>query len=413
MKYLTTQSPFTNKVYYDGHEYTISAAGQVRRDNVALGVDAPPTNAYVTHTNGSITTSSEYDIVFSFLDSRGFEGRACTNRNFVAPHTCGLVITWDTSDVPSGASVRLYGRGGSAYIADYVLIAEVVPTDSEYSNGQYIWTNGVLDPSNGIYTADDNYTPPTTTNGLLAIYNSMLFVSKNSDVHYSRTGSDVINGFPTRNKMTFENPITGLAVARETLVVLYSNGVSNVTGFDFDSIDIHKTSVRNGCKRKGTALSIKGNVLYVGYDGVYEFDGAAENKISTKVDSLFTTLATNIKAVWTNDHYKLNNGVWLDVQRGNWIRSSSGLTKFRYKTKDFLYTGLPIDDPDRILIDYSNPVVLRVYHNGTARYSNALTATTRTRSLLWLPSGLYDMISFEFDGNTNAMIYHWTLKGLG
>jgi len=414
LEYMAPPTNFTNPVYFQGKLYEIDATGIIKEDGVTLGVAAPDSNPTMTSTNssGSVATG-DYDFILNYLDTRGYEGSESAKGSVtVTGSTNYVTINWKTSDVPTGASVKLWVRGGSAYVSDYVLLDTVVPTDTQYSNGSYIWSNGVIDPGNGIFTAGDNDVPATATNGVLCFYNQMLFVATGNQVIYSRVGFDVLNGFPARNKLTFSDTVTGLAVIRETLAVSTQYGIYNVTGQDFDSIDIHETSVKNGCTRRNTFLPVKGNILYVGHDGVYEFNGMSETKISEKVDSLFSSIAASVKAVWTNNYYHLDNGISIDAERGNWLQFTNGITGWRYKTKSYLHSGLPVREPTRIIVEHSNPVTARVYHDDTAVFSNQFTTTTRAVEMIWLPQGWMERVAIEFDGDTNARLYFWALKGI-
>lgn len=405
--YFQSPTSFSTPVVFVGKTYTIDdSTGKVLENGNEFYTDRPSSAPTLTEASGGSVPAGTYDILITYekdgSESRGSEASTIT----LSTSDKKVKIEWSTGDVPTGWNVNIYARGGATYIGDYVLLQTILSGTTDYTNGYWDWENEPLDPEMGIYDAVDNYTPPEN-GSTLWIHNSILFVPKSEHLYFSKV--EQLFAFPAANDYPFDDDITGITSARGELIISTENSIYRIVGYNEDDFRKIKTPARKGCTRINTFITVKGNVVFVADDGLYEFNGMGVNKLSEKVNSLFSSIPSGIYAKWDGRYYYLSNGIMLDALRGNWIQFDAN-ERWVYKTKEFLYNLLP-HKVSRIMIDFVGDLTLEIYHNGTLRKTYNFNASTRTipPMIRYLPPKRFERIQLRFTGNDkNTVLYAWS-----
>jgi hypothetical protein len=414
--YLAYPTDFVKTVKFSGATFVTNATGYILQGGTSFYEEAPSnpvTVAEKTEGSNPLETNT-YDFIMTFKNSDGYETQGSVNTTHTLTATDKkLRINWDTGIVPSGWDVLLYARGNESYQAEYSLLKRIETTDPEYSNGYWTWDAQTdLDPENGIYTSDDNATPVTYPS-IMHFHNSIFFLAKDKYVYYSKIAEP--NAFPTEQRFTFDDTVTGLTSASGELIVSTQEHIYRIIGTNPDNFQKVTTAVKKGCYHNGTFITVGGNVVYYSDDGLYEFNGAKEQKLSEKVNAQFENISSGTDAIFDGRYYQTNNtynNLTLDIIRGNYLTWDTN-TRWTYKTKEFLYDMLP-HQADRILVDYSGTIGLNVYFDGVSQGTYTFTNASRPDipELTYLPKGRFERIQLEFNSNgTTDTLYQWKFYG--
>jgi len=405
--------PFSEAVTFQGSTYAVdSVTGFLERDGVVFYQDPPSSGIVVTEdtagVNGSIAQAT-YDFIYTLEDANGHESIAVDPVTHILA-TAGkkLKLAWTTGDIPADWKLNIYAKGGAAYFADYVLLHTVETTEADYTNGYWFWEgDSDLDAQNGSYSSEDHYTPPGSAT-IVFIHNSVMFLAKDETLYYSKV--DQFEAYPTNYVFGFDGDITGLASINGELIVSTATEMTRISGYDNSDFRKLDTSVKKGCIRSKTFTQVKGSIVYVGSDGLYEFNGQHETKVSEKVNSLFSSIGAGIASNWDGRYYSVSNGIRLDILRGNWMNwDSTGA--FTWKSKEYLYDMLP-KKARRLLVDFVGDITLKIYYDSTLKHTYSLSEATRPEkpALYYMPSGRFERVQLEFSG-TSAQLYSWSFWG--
>jgi hypothetical protein len=401
---LTDFNPsYGRPVTWQDQEFSISS-GQVMRDGVILGVAQPDdflTGVAFGAGSGTVE-EGRYEFLMTYLNADDEEGIGSNSETVEADEDDRIQLTWGTT--PSGiAKRRIYCRGGPQSVIEFSLVGELGPHTTSI-----VFTTLEIDPTQGIYTTGDQGVPPT---GVDYVFwnNARLYLVVDNKVYYSGI-ADLHYGFADDAIWELPEEVTGIEAIREDVAIAWAHGVVNIAGLEKTELMKRETNVTQGPSDFLTFISVGGPILYLKKsEGIFEFDGNAEKKVSRKINPLFPLTGT-IRAAWDGRYYALDSGLGMDFERGDFFTFDRQLQNFNYTTKEYTYDMVANTGP-RLSFDYSGSPRVLITRDGFKVEGYALPYhRIRDVENRWFPKGRFQRVSLTFSGGADDKIHAWGFK---
>lgn len=390
-------------VTWQDQDFSISA-GKIMRDGLLLGVEQPGDPTVEVLVGGGSVPEGRYEFLMTFVNADDEEGIGSASETVTTADTDAdrIKLTWDST--PSGVSLRrIYCRGGPNNVIEFSLIAELAAAE-----GTITFAALEVDPTQGIYTTANMGVPPTGVDYAFW-HNARLYLVVDNKVYFSGIG-DNHYGFEDDSFWEMPEAVTGIEGIREDVAIAWTKGIVNIIGQTKLELMKRETNVTQGPSDFLTFISVGGPILYVKKsEGIFEFDGNSEKKISQKINPKFPLIGT-LRAAWDGRYYALSNGLGMDFERGDFFTFDRYLQSFIYTTKDYSY-DMVANTGRRISFDYSgSPRVLIA--RDSYRVEGYALPYHRIRAVenRYLPKGWFQRVSLTFSGGYDDKIHAWGFK---
>ena len=256
------------------------------------GID-PPENALSAsmYGSGGLLQAGDYTWQYTFYNSNtGTESNPCL---LMGAETAGALDSADVKGIETSSNSQVTSRrlyrslvdGGSHYlvrdIGDNVTTSFIDVEDDDNLTTKMNTDQGV---------------PPTVDT--VRNFQNRLFLGGNSDfpnrVWYSR-GSRPGN-YPTDYYLevgTVDDRVVDMVEFEGTLFFMQTAGISGLYGTTPDTFAWYKTRSHVGIAGKYSAVSGPDGIYFLGFDGVYRFDGVKSVRVSEQVGRTFGKLTTD------------------------------------------------------------------------------------------------------------------------
>jgi len=396
-------------VTWQGNTFSLTD-GNITRNGEILGTPQPDEPVVTAAGGGGSVAAGRYEFLITF-SANGEEGVGSASATVVAVANDKITVSWAGQTIPSRVdSIRIYARGGPNYIIEFSLVGDISSIQS-----QQVFATLEIDPTQGIYETFDNAMPPGNVDHLYW-HNARLYAVVGDQVFFSNIG-DQHFGFATDQVWWLPGPVTGLSGIREELAIAWhsavanedTGGIFNILGQLKESLQKRESPVKLAPTDFLTFRSVKGSILYLRDDGIYEYNGDRENMVSSKISTLFPLTGT-LRSSWDGQYYALDQGIAMDFERADFFTFDTALQQFIYTTKEFLYNAVR-KTGRRWAIDYTGSPTVRMARDGH-RVDVYSLPNQRQRGVVnrLFPKGWFERVQFTFSGGSDDKIHAWGFK---
>lgn len=209
-------------------------------------------------------------------------------------------------------------------------------------NDYLYWVNGLDSPKkyNGITTTDAGGSPVIAS--MIALHraaNRLFYLQPGTNyVQYTEAGDYEAIGaenFLYVPATKTSDPVIGMVFYQNTMVFLTRNNKYNLYGTDTASFELREAPAKKGAVSPSGIVSDKSYIFFVADDGVYQYNGGTEKKISEAINPLFKNIADITKVSLHIHNQKLlmeyrtsgqgrnNNVLVYDMQFEQWCHDTS------------------------------------------------------------------------------------------
>ena len=282
--FATTADMDTYWTDFGDRTYGVNSVGIWKYDgiyNEIVGITPPtaPTSP-PTNINGALTAGN-YKYKITYVDTDGFESNGGTaSANIVAgtdPND-GITLTIPVSTDPKIAKRYIYRTtvGGSTYYYEGVV------ADNTTTTFDSIIADSVLIINTELHT---NHNVPPTTPHLVTKRRSRLILAEDENTICSEMSSVGEEYFPPSLYFPSGNgqKVTGMMEQLHTLPVFTDDSLERLTNFDAKDYEFKNAFSSEGCVATRSLCNCKNILVYLGYDGIYYFNGTVGRKLDYKL----------------------------------------------------------------------------------------------------------------------------------
>jgi len=302
--FATTTDMDTYWTDFGDRTYGVNSVGIWKYDgtyNEIVGITPPAAAPTGTSPGGGSLSTGNYKVKYTYVDTDGFESNgspesdniACTVDDMI---TLAIVVSPD----PKVASRKIYRTsvGGSTFYYDKAVANN---TDITVDLTQ---ADSVLIVNTELHT---NHDVPPTTPHLITKRRSRLMLAEDENTICSEMSSVGEEYFPPSLYFPSGNgqKVTGMMEQLHTLPVFTDDSLERLTNFDAKDYEFKNAFSNEGCVAPRSLCSCKNILVYLGFDGIYYFNGTAGRKLSYKLSKY---IMKNINATYA----KLSCGVYYE-----------------------------------------------------------------------------------------------------
>lgn len=225
--------------------------------------------------DGSLGTG-DYVYAYTYVDKDGYESNASASSAAV---TVGagekVTLTIANSPDPKVVAKNIY----RSQIDDTVLYYEGQVAD----NTTTTFTSSIADTALGSLLHTDHDAPPERCH-LIAKRLNRIILASDDEIAISQL-SDVEYFPPAFFQQTgFRQKITGMIQQTNALPVFTENSIERLLGTDEDNFEFKNAYSRKGSYAPRSVVSCDNLVVYLGFDGIYYFDGETTGIFNYKLN---------------------------------------------------------------------------------------------------------------------------------
>ena len=281
--FTTTADMDTHWVNFKDRCYGVNSQGVWKYNGTyvrTVGITVPGAPTFNARIDGSLTVGTYY-FKYTFVDEDGFEsngGTASAAMTAEATPNDGITINIAASTDDKVTKRRIYRTeaDNTAYYYD----GEVA------DNTTLTYNSTISDAELIVRTAlHTDHTTPTLTAHLITSRRSRLVLAQAENIFLSKLISSEYEYFPSTLYFPTGNrqKITGLKEQLVTLPAFTDDSLERLTGFDSNNFQLMNTFSNEGCMSIRSLANCKNLLVYLGYDGIYYFDGEAGKKLDKKL----------------------------------------------------------------------------------------------------------------------------------
>lgn len=294
--FTTTADMDTHWVNFGDECYGVNSKGLWKYDGTyveTVGITPPiaPTSP-PTNVNGALS-SGNYKYRITYVDTDGYESNGGTvSANIVAganPND-GITLTIPVSSDSKIASRNIYRTvvgGLGAYYYEGAVADNTTTTFNSIVADSVIILNEEL---------ESDHTVPPTTPHLICTRRSRLMLADENNTIASALKHEYFPPslvFPSGNGQK----VTGLKEQLHTLPVFTDDSLERLTNFDASNYEFKNAFSNEGCIASRSLCNCKNMLVYLGYDGIYYFNGTVGRKLDYKLSKY---VADNINAAYAH-----------------------------------------------------------------------------------------------------------------
>lgn len=261
---------------------------------ITWGIGAP-TGAVFVQVLASVTgnlSAGAYKYVYTFYDA--VTGSESDPSPACAPLTVAANQTIDVSNIGTSSNTRVTARRLYRTIANggsYYLVA-TIPDNVTTS-----FFDTIADSTLSVLGDTDQGEPPVGS--MVVSFRNMLMLAGDSNypnrVYYCMP--DRPDNFPSFNYIdagSSDDKIVGMVEWEGKMYFVQSAGIAGLEGTSADNFVSYKTRSLTGTAAGRTAVATYDGIYFLGFDGVYRFDGGKSVKISEAIEKCFGPTASEL-----------------------------------------------------------------------------------------------------------------------
>jgi len=292
------------------HCYIVNGADAMMKYNMTnvrtVGMTVPGAPTGASNIDGSLTEGIYY-YKYTFVDEDGYEsngGTASAAITALAHANDGITLTIANSADAKVAKRRIYRTtsGGVVYYYEGEVADNTTTTFASTIADATLALNTVLHVDHDAPPADPHLIAKRR-NRLYLGHDSELCISHLSDRDYFPSDWFIYTG--SRQK------IRGLMEARADLAILTDDTLERLVNYDEDSFEMVNAFSTEGCIAMRSLVNCDNLVCYLGFDGIYYFDGVMSRKLNHPLneyikDNINPTYASLSCGTYWDDKYILS-----------------------------------------------------------------------------------------------------------
>ena len=281
--FTTTADQDTYWINFKDRCYGVNSKGIWKYDGTyvrTVGIAVPTAPTYTSQTDGSLT-AGDYMFKITYVDENGFEsnGSVASAAMTAGAHpNDGLIIVIPVSADDKISKRRIYRTEADG--SDYYYDGEVA------DNTTTAYTSTISDANLIVKTAlHADHTAPPSTPHLIEKRRSRMMLADSENLYVSKMTSEGDEYFPATQYFTSGNKqkITGIKEQITTLPVFTDDSLERLTGFSSNNFQFKNAFSNEGCMAPRSLANCKNLLVYLGYDGIYYYDGTTGKKLDIKL----------------------------------------------------------------------------------------------------------------------------------
>jgi len=310
----------------NGAEDFMKYGGTYVRD---VGMTVPIAPTYSSQTDGDLE-AGEYKFIITYVDEDGYESDGGAESAAMTADTHpndGLIIVIPCSSDDKVTKRRIYRTKVDAATFYY---------DGEVANNTTTsYTSTISDSAIGLKTElHTDHDAPVSAPDLVSKRRARLAVSKDEETslsHLPSTGQEYFPlsiRFPTGNMQN----VTGLTEQLTTFQILTKDSLERLSGIDEGNFEFKNSFIGEGCIATRSLVQAENILIYLGYDGIYYYDGTTGTKLDRLLsqyiyENINPTYAHLACATYFEDKYILSY-----PKGANTVNSETVYYNFRTRT---------------------------------------------------------------------------------
>ena len=258
----------------NGAEEFMKYGGTYVRD---VGMTIPIAPTYTSLTNGSLT-AGDYKFIVTYVDEDGYEsdgGAESAAMTAGADPNDGLIIVIPVSSDDKVEKRRIYRTkaDGSTFYYD----GEVA------NNSGTAYTSTISDAAIGLKSElHTDHDSPISSPSLVSKRRARIIISKDEETALSHLESTGQEYFPTSIQFPTGNMqnVTGIMEQLTTFQILTKDSLERLTGIDEGNFEFKNSFIGEGCVATRSLVQAENILIYLGYDGIYYYDGTTGTKLN-------------------------------------------------------------------------------------------------------------------------------------
>ena len=257
----------------NGAEDFMKYGGTYVRD---VGMTVPIAPTFTSTANGSLT-AGDYLFKVTYVDEDGYEsdgGAESAAMTAGADPNDGIIIVIPVSSDDKVTKRRIYRTKVDASTFYY---------DGEVANNTgTAYTSTISDSAIGLKTElHTDHDAPISTPDLVSKRRARLVISSDEQTALSHLPSTGQEYFPTGIQFPTGNMqnVTGITEQLTTFQILTKDSLERLTGVDEDNFEFKNSFIGEGCIATRSLVQAENILIYLGYDGIYYYDGTTGAKL--------------------------------------------------------------------------------------------------------------------------------------
>lgn len=289
------------------HCYIVNGSNTMMKYNMTnvrtVGMTVPIAATGSATGSGDLTAGNYYFKV-TYVDEDGYESNGgAASAAIVSSGSDTIVLVIPVSADAKVAKRYIYRTtaGGSIYYYD----GEVA---NNSGTGFTATQADTLVALNSVLHTD--HTAPPADPSVIAKRRNRLYIGHDSEICISHLSDR--DYFPAAWFIYTGNrgKVRGLIEAREDLAVLTDDSLERLTNYDEDSFEMHNSFSSEGCIATRSLVNCDNLICYLGFDGIYYFDGVMSRRLNTQLneyikDNIVAAYASLSCAVYWDNKYIL------------------------------------------------------------------------------------------------------------
>jgi len=304
--FTTTADQQTHFINFKNKVYAVNGKGLWKYDATyveTVGIIPPVAKPTGTSPAGGSVGAGNYKVKYTYIDSDGYESNGSpASDNIACAANDKIVLTVVNSTDSKVASRNIYRTtvGGSTYYYDKSI------ADNTTTTVDLTQADTTLMAGTELHT--DHNVPPTTPH-LICARRSRIMLAEDENTIASSIAEEYFPPelyFPAGNKQK----VTGLMEQLNTLPVFTSDSLERLTNFDASNYEFKNAYSNEGCIATRSLCNCKNLLVYLGFDGIYYFNGTTGKKLNYQLnkyimENINSTYAANSVGVYFQDKYLL------------------------------------------------------------------------------------------------------------
>ena len=304
--FTTTTDMDTFWVDFNDKCYGVNSKGLWKYDQTyveTVGITPPAAKPTGTSPGGGSLSTGNYKVKYTYVDTDGYESNGSpASDNIACTADDKITLAIVVSDDSKIASRNIYRTsvGGATYYFDKAVANNVdITVDLTQADSTLIAKTEL----------HDDHTVPPTTPHLICTRRSRIMLADGDETIASKIKDEYFPAelyFPSGNGQK----VTGLKEQLHTLPVFTDDSLERLTNFDASNYEFKNAFSNEGCIAPRTLCNCKNLLVYLGFDGIYYFNGTVGRKLDYKLskyimDNINPTYAHLSCSAYFGDKYLL------------------------------------------------------------------------------------------------------------
>ena len=304
--FTTTADMNTFFINFKDKVYAVNSKGLWKYDATyveTVGIIPPVAKPTGTSPVGGSLEAGDYKVKYTYVDTDGYESNGSPASDAITCLANDKIVLTVVNSTDSKVAKRYIYRttvGGSTYYYDGVIEDNTTTTKDLTQADETLMAGTELHVDHNI--------PPTTPH-LICARRSRIMLAEDENTICSKIADEYFPPelyFPSGNRQK----VTGLMEQLNTLPVFTSDSLERLTNFDASNYEFKNAYSNEGCIATRSLCNCKNLLVYLGFDGIYYFNGTAGKKLNYQLnkyimENINPTYAADSVSVYFEDKYFL------------------------------------------------------------------------------------------------------------